>query len=349
MAQSLRRSEAWFNRGLWVLAVIFAGFLIGLGGLIVGDLPLVERSAQTEDFIDQHAAAPIRASIAAASTANDAATAARDVASNRLDAAKQAYAAAHGTFENWLSTRNATHRVGEDAEVIDRTRALDALQSDVTSAQLSVDRQQRLIDDAERRRAAAQSHLSDLEGRAKVAQERAADAAELRVFLYRLAFTAPLLLVAFWLFRKYRKNSWWPFVWGFIFFALYAFFVELAPYLPSYGGYVHVMVGIVLTVVVGRYLIQAMNAYLARQRDAEQQPDKTRRDELSYDTALGRLSKSVCPGCERPVDLKNAENDFCQHCGICLFDHCAACDARKSAFVRFCHACGVRDETVSAS
>lgn len=348
MAQSLRRSEAWFNRGLWVLAVIFAGFLIGLGGLVVGDLPRVEKSVQTEDFIDRGAATPLRATIAAASAADDAATAARDAASTRLDAAKQAYASAHETFENWLSTRNATHRVGEDAEVIERTRALDALQSDLATAQQAVDRQQRLIDGADQRRAAAQNQLSGLEDRARAAEQRATDAEELRVFLYRLALTLPLLVAAFWMFRKWRKNSWWPFVWGFIFFALYAFFVELVPYLPSYGGYVHVGVGIVLTVVVGRYLIGAMNVYLARQREAEQQPDKARRDELSYDTAVGRLSKNVCPGCERPVDLKNPDNDFCQHCGICLFDHCAACDARKSAFVRFCHACGVRDETVAA-
>jgi hypothetical protein len=40
------------------------------------------------------------------------------------------------------------------------------------------------------------------------------------------------------------------------------------------------------------------------------------------------------------VDLKNTEIDFCPHCGIGLFDHCRACEARKSAFSRFCHACG---------
>jgi hypothetical protein len=45
------------------------------------------------------------------------------------------------------------------------------------------------------------------------------------------------------------------------------------------------------------------------------------------------------------VDLKNTEIDFCPHCGIGLFDHCRACKARKSAFSRFCHACG----TVAAS
>ena len=73
--------------------------------------------------------------------------------------------------------------------------------------------------------------------------------------------------------------------------------------------------------------------------DAEQ-----RRDELSYDTALARLSKGVCPGCERPVDLKNPDIDFCPHCGIGLFDHCLPCTARKSAFAKFCHACGAGGE-----
>ena len=36
--RSLRLTERWFQRALWLLAVIFAWFLIGLGGLIVGDL-----------------------------------------------------------------------------------------------------------------------------------------------------------------------------------------------------------------------------------------------------------------------------------------------------------------------
>ena len=181
---------------------------------------------------------------------------------------------------------------------------------------------------------------AELERDAQIKLEAEYRRVELRVFAYRLALTLPLLVVAGWLFVKKRKSTYWPFVWGFIFFALFAFFVELVPYLPSYGGYVRYVVGIVLTVLVGRYAIVALNRYLARQKLAEQQPDQVRREELSYDTALARLAKSVCPGCERPVDLKNNEIDFCPHCGIGLFDHCGNCDTRKSAFSKFCHACG---------
>ena len=56
--------------------------------------------------------------------------------------------------------------------------------------------------------------------------------------------------------------------------------------------------------------------------------------------ALARLAKGVCPGCERSVDLKDGQTDFCPHCGLHLFDHCTHCDARKSAFASYCFSCG---------
>ena len=74
---------------------------------------------------------------------------------------------------------------------------------------------------------------------------------------------------------------------------------------------------------MGRQAILALNRYLEKQKLAEQLPDAQRREELSYDTALTRLSKSVCPGCERAVDLKDTEIDFCPHCGNSA-DHGAA-------------------------
>ncbi len=95
-----------------------------------------------------------------------------------------------------------------------------------------------------------------------------------------------------------------------------------------------------MTVLVGRYAILALNRYLDAPAAGRALPDAQRREELSYDVALARLAKGVCPGCERPVDLKNETIDFCPHCGIGLFDRCGNCRTRKSAFARFCHACG---------
>jgi predicted RNA-binding Zn-ribbon protein involved in translation (DUF1610 family) len=339
-SKSLRLSEKWFRRGLWVVALVFASFLIGLGSTIVGDLPRVERTLTLDDFIDRAAAEPLRQTIRASQRTEQESTREREQAELALIAAQQASRAARETFGNWLATRRVTAQPDQDSELIARTKALDALKAKEDEAQRAVGTQRQIALDARQARQAAQEQLAALEETARKALEAENRRVELRVFAYRLALTLPLLVVAGWLFAKKRKSTWWPFVWGFIFFALFAFFVELVPYLPSYGGYVRYAAGIVLTVLVGRYAIIALNRYLARQKLAEAQPDTVRRNELSYDTALARLAKSVCPGCERPVDLKNTEIDFCPHCGIGLFDHCHACKARKSAFSRFCHACG---------
>lgn len=340
MGKALRLSEKWFQRGLWLVALVFAGFLIGLGGSVVGDLPQVEKTLNLEDFIDQPAAADVRSTLKIGRKTVEDTTAALEQAELRLQVARTDAATAAATFANWLATRGATARSDQDPELIARTRALDQLKAAERAAQSQIEQQEQLALDARQTVQAAQKKLAALEATAQVGLWQAQRAQELRVFGYRLALTLPLLLLAGWLFAKQRKSTYWPFVWGFIYFALFAFFVELVPYLPSYGGYVRYVVGIVVTVLVGRQAIQSLHRYLEKQKLAEALPDAQRREELSYDVALARLAKSVCPGCERPVDLKNDRIDFCPHCGIGLFDHCAPCHTRKSAFAKFCHACG---------
>jgi len=340
MSKALRLSEKWFRRGLWLVAFVFAGFLIGLGGTVVGDLPKVEQRLELDDFLDRPAANKLRSDIQAAQRASEAAQAALEQARLKLQVARSDSNTARETFNHWLATRSATQRAEQDPELIARTRALDGLKQAERSAQAAVEQQQQAALDARQGETRARRELSVLESGARERLDAEQRKVELRVFLYRLALTLPLLVAAGWLFARKRKGTYWPFVWGFILFAVFAFFVELVPYLPSYGGYVRYIVGIVVTVLVGRYAIVALNRYLEKQKLAEQLPDAQRREELSYDTALARLSKGVCPGCERPVDLKNESIDFCPHCGIGLHDHCGACNTRKSAFAKFCHACG---------
>jgi len=340
MSKALRLSEKWFRRGLWLVAFVFAGFLIGLGGTVVGDLPKVEKKLEIENFLDRPAADRLRESIKQSQRAAGEAQSALEQARLKHRVAQSDTRSARETFNNWLATRRVTQLSEQDPELVARTKALDGLRQAERDAQSKVEQQEQLALDARQGQAKAQQNLQEIERVARDKLNAEYRRVELRVFLYRLALTLPLLAAAGWLFKTKRRGTYWPFVWGFIFFALFAFFVELVPYLPSYGGYVRYIVGIIVTVLVGRQAIVSLNRYLERQRLAEQLPDVQRREELSYDTALARLAKGVCPGCERPVDLKNEKIDFCPHCGIGLYDHCGQCNARKSAFQKFCHACG---------
>jgi len=347
MSKALRLSEKWFQRGLWLVALVFAGFLIGLGGTVVGDLPHVENSLQMENFLQQPQAAEAQSVLKTAALNGRTAEEALEQAQLKLQVAQANSRSGSETFSNWLATRRATERADQDPELLDRTRALDTLKATERQALAVMEAQQQQSLDASQAAGRARGQFETLEQAARDKLHAAQRTQELRVFLYRLALTLPLLVAAGWLLAKKRKSTYWPFVWGFVFFALFAFFVELVPYLPSYGGYVRYVVGIVVTVLVGRQAIQSLNRYLETQKLTEQLPDVQRREELSYDTALTRLSKQVCPGCERGVDLKNPEIDFCSHCGICLFDHCVACSTRKSGFAKFCHACGANDNSGS--
>ena len=340
MTKSLRLTEKWMHRGLWLVALVFASFLIGLGSAVVGDLPQVERGLSVDDFADKAISSALKGDIKSSGLAEQAGEAALEQARLKRSAARADTEAALETFNNWLSTRRATARPDQDTELIARTRTLDDLKAKERATGVAMEAQQKAALDASQTGESARRKLSEVNAAAQKQLDAANRKVELRVFLYRLMLTLPLLAVAGWLFVKKRKGTYWPFVWGFIIFALFAFFVELVPYLPSYGGYVRYVVGIVVTVLVGRQAIVSLNRYLERQKLAEQMPNVQRREEMSYDTALTRLSKNVCPGCERPVDLKNTAIDFCPHCGIGLFDHCGACNTRKSAFAKFCHACG---------
>ena len=349
MSKALRLSEKWFQRGLWLVALAFAGFLIGLGGKVVDSLGSVERHLTLDQFIDQQQGPIVRATLEREQQRQAEAGTALAQAEQGHQVARSNTRAAAETFDNWLATRKATARPEQDPDLIARTRELDTLKATERKALAAVQAQQQIGLDASQAVARATGQWAQLENAAMRAFDSARRAQELRVFLYRLALTLPLLLVAGWLFKRHRHSAYWPFVWGFIFFAGFAFFVELVPYLPSYGGYVRYIVGIVLTVLIGRMAIVSLQRYLARQRAAEALPDTQRRETLSYDTAQARLAKSVCPGCERQLDLKNPAIDFCPHCGIKLFCKCGQCGTRRGAFSRFCFSCGTGTGTGAAS
>ncbi len=347
--KTLRSPERVFRMVLWIVAVIFAGFLIGLGSLVVRDLPTVDDRIALSDFVDKPKAEALDSSVRSLET--DAKKNDDELASLSLQlaSARAAYASARSAFANWVATRQSTARSDQDPEVLKRTHELDELTAASRRAETRVEQASASRLAQEQKLAELRTARNALDQAASGSYEHALRQMELRVFLIRLAITLPPLAIAGWLFVKQRKSRYWPFVWGFIFFAAFTFFVELVPYLPSYGGYVRYLVGIAITIAVGRYAIVAMQRYLERQRAAEKQSEAIRRQSLSYEHAIKSMGAGVCPGCERGFKVHEGQTNYCMHCGMKLFEDCIVCKSRKNAFFHYCPNCGADKPAVGGS
>src|SRR5688572_3280353 len=108
MLKSLRVPERVFRLVMWVVSLVFAGFLIGLGGKIIADLPGLERPLTVEQFADASALGELRGDIAALERQERELAASHERAVLALTAAANAYRSAFSAYSNWVATRTAT-------------------------------------------------------------------------------------------------------------------------------------------------------------------------------------------------------------------------------------------------
>jgi hypothetical protein len=280
MLKSLRVPERLFQLAGWAVSIVFASFLIGLGGKLVGELPGVDQRTTIEQFMDRGAVSRLRMSRDSLTRLERDLSAQQDRARLALTASSNAYRSRRESFDNWIATRVATTDPRQDPEVLRRTQELDQLKSGERTAQTEVER----LDAAMLQVSQSLEARTEEEGRlaeaARSRYERAVFRNELRVFGIRLALTLPFLLVAAWLVVRKRRSQYWPLFRGFVLFGLFAFFFELVPYLPSYGGYVRYGVGVILSGLAGLYVIRAMRRFVARRAEVEQQTEAERRRRL---------------------------------------------------------------------
>lgn len=362
MFKSLRVPANLFGVVMWVVSLVFAGFLSGLGKQIVTDLPRLENRLSVEQFIDPPALQRTRDATNSLDRARRALEQTRQQQQLAMTAAGNAYTSARAAYENWLATRNATTDPAQDPEVIQRTKALDALKATERAAQSAIERTDQGLLDTDQSLAQERLRRADLTEAAQGAYRNAQFKQEMRVFGARLALTLPLLVVAGWLVARKRRSDYWPLMRGFVLFAIFTFFFELVPYLPSYGGYVRSVVGIAMTVIAGHFVIKAMRRYLAKRQEAAAKTEDERRQSLGYEDALKKMAANVCPGCERAIVMAStmgnasggtsatpSASNFCVHCGMKLFDACGRCQTRKNAFFHYCPSCGVDAKSVVTS
>lgn len=345
MLKTLRVPEKLFALTMWVVSVVFAGFLTALGGKIVGELPGVDQSVSITSHIPADALAKLRADRVSLAAQRDALDKQAQTGYARLTAAQNEYRAARETFDTWIATRTATTNPEQDPEVLRRQRTVELQKTKESEIQGALDAVNAQLVSTGQSRDSLDVVQAQLEEDARPAYERKLFASELMVFGLRLLITLPLLVVAAWLAVRKRKSEYWPLARGFVLFALYVFFFELAPYLPSYGGYVRYGVGVIGTFIAGIFVIRAMRRYLAKRQVAEQQSAADRQRTLGYEDAVRKMNAGICPGCERAIaGGMQSPSNFCVHCGLHLFDTCPACNTRKNAFYQYCPTCGITTE-----
>ncbi|MFM0660961.1 zinc ribbon domain-containing protein [Paraburkholderia sediminicola] len=330
----------------WVIAILFAVFLNMLGSLVIRDMAFAPHGGPPaiEQFADTPAKARLDAARRDLQSQRDALGEKAETMEVARGRAAKEYGDAKESFRNWLATRSVTGDSSRDPDILARTRKLDALQSVAISWQHQID----AIGDQQRALGLKQSQLeAQIADEDAVTERRFNEATrhyELQVFGLRLALTLPILLVAVWLFIRYRKARYWTFVYGFALFALSAFFIELVPYLPNFGGYVRVLVGIVLTVFAGLYMLKAFQRYVERKRLELQQDQGERARAIGYDKAVRSFEKKRCPSCDKQWSLGGDDSTFCVHCGLRLFNLCG-CGGRNFSFFPHCHQCGAAQTT----
>lgn len=352
MIKGVRVPERVYRGVLWLVSVVFAGFIIGLGNLVIGDLPMVEEQVYTAPAEETPAVRAVRAEIRKIGESRTAIDDKLEIQRLQLEQAQRQSSTANDTFKAWIAARTATTNPVQDPEVLARTRELEQLKANERSIQQAIAELENRRAPLDQRENALRMDENRLVSDAIPAQERAMFWQELRVFALRLAITLPMLAAAAWMVAKKRKSDHWPLMRGFVLAAVFVFFVELVPYLPSYGGYIRYIVGIVLTLAAGHFLIRNMRAYLANRQAIEAQAEQDRRARVSHDEAFKKMAAKVCPGCDRPIATTgDAESNFCVHCGMTLFDHCHCCNTRKMAFFRYCMTCGTpaKDEAAPSA
>jgi predicted RNA-binding Zn-ribbon protein involved in translation (DUF1610 family) len=338
MLSPSRGPERLVRLGQWLIALLFAYFLIQVGGSLIADLPLLSRRPPQERFLDAVRVGQLEGQLQPLQQRRDQLQGEIDRIAQLQQQAGEATAREQTSFDNWLSARSATEQSDQNPEVIARARQLD--QRLRQQQQLSAERSQ-----LQGQLQLAQADLAAPQRQLEQLRSQARQRAELLAFGIRLLFVGPLLALALWQFHRYRGSDQWPFVWGFLLFGLFAFFVELVPYLPSFGAYIRYGVGALLTLVVGRSLIRWLNTYLLRKQREQAAPQEQRQRQIRYEKALQSLARNQCPSCERSLPRQEgALSNYCMHCGLQLQRHCGGCGSRHLACFPYCPSCGLAAE-----
>lgn len=336
------------------ISIILCLFLVLLSNKIIDDLDSTATKPLIEAYEDKFILADLNKKIKPLINELDNLYTKKSSIEKTIATAKANYTNEKQSFDNWVQTRKTLGSPQKDQEVIDRAKKLDEYYIVEQDWRLQLNALQKEIDATE----AKQKNLSKSIDKEKEQAEKKYNVAlkqyDLKVFLIRLLFVAPILALGIFFFVRYRQHKFWPLYFGFTLFAFYAFFFGLVPYLPSYGGYVRYAVGIILSIGLGYYAIKTIRKYIETKQAELKISTQERAKNVQIQVAEKALENHYCPSCGKDFILKKWEfpfkkgdidtaqlvTDFCRHCGLELFSNCKKCGTKNFAHLPYCSSCG---------
>ncbi len=341
---SLRKTEKITKTALALISVIFSIFLILLGNKVLDDVDGIFKRPKMTDFKQLADFAELDGKI---EPLNGEAAKLREQRENyekTLGAVRKNYDSEKKAFDTWIQTRQAIGRPTEDNTIIVRARKLDEYKNTEILWQNRISQIDSSIQKLNKEKEGFEKLKNDIVQREKEKYQAELKKYGLKIFGIRLLITLPILAAGVFLFIRYRKNKFASLLWGYIIFSLYIFFFGLVPYLPSFGGYIRYIVGIIITVIAGYYTIRQLAAYNERKKSEMEKSSEERGRQVKHEAALKAYASNVCPSCDHNYLVGVVEKDrlpsYCLHCGLKLFEKCGGCGQLNFAHFPFCWNCG---------
>lgn len=341
------------------ISAILCVFLILLSNKIIDDLDTATVRPEIESFENKALMADLEKKINSLNIEIENLSTKKESIEKTIATAKENYTNEKQSFDNWVQTRKTLGSPDKDQEVIGRAKKLDEFYKIEQDWRSQLNSRQIEIDEREKKQQEIRKLIDKEKAAAETKYSQELKYYDLKVFLIRLLFVAPILALGIFFFVRYRRHKFWPLYFGFTLFSIYAFFFGLVPYLPSYGGYIRYAVGIILSVGLGYYAIKTIRQFIETKQAELKVSTQERAKNVQTEVAEKALENHFCPSCGKDFiikkwefPLKNNESDayklvtdFCRHCGLELFKNCNKCGNKNFAHLPFCSSCGTKPTT----
>ncbi|WP_025743329.1 zinc ribbon domain-containing protein [Aquimarina pacifica] len=339
----------------YVIAIVLCAFLISLSGKLIDDVDEWKERPTVEEFYNNKIISKKKSDIEKIDAEINLKNEKKSSIKNTIKVVNNNYENAKKSFDNWIEARKTVGSPKEDKEVISRANELDEYFKTQQEWKKELTKITDEIQLLNKDKSSIYKRIDTEKERAYKEREKAIRKYDLKVFLIRLLFILPILLLGIFFIIKFRKHKYWPLFLGFVLFSFYAFFFGLVPYLPSYGGYIRSAVGIIISVLFGIYAINKIRAFIEQKKKELKVSTTERAKKVRTETAEKALDNHMCPSCgkdfiikkwDKSVGKKNKTEtygivtNFCRFCGLELFKKCNNCDSENYAHLPFCANCG---------